>query len=717
MDMLRGALSADLVLGVLLASTMVVCTALASWRLAFLLVGGRAAHTRWAATYLIGLFLATGGFFALYPLGLFQRYAGALAPVVVLALSFGVRRDLRLGRMWAFERAELARFAAAIRGDLFGKAAVFFFLPFVAVRTAWSSINPVNVWDTLVYHGPRAAIFVQNGGFTFPLGPAAWDNYRGLFAGAEILMAWAILPFGEDTLLAFLGCVQWWGAGLGTWALAEALGLRRSTSVFVALAGMFVPVAAFFAGTGYVENLMNGALLCSFALGVDYLKRAEPVDLALAITGIGLATGVKIVAGMGGALSALLLLSVALLSRRHRRARPYVAALVGVAAAAICVVPYLVHNYLETGYPIYGLNLEVLGMKLGRASAHSEIHTERMATGAYTWPREKRALEEMFLDFGRPVDPQAGPAAAFALLLMPLGAALGLTRRRALPLALALLSAVAQIALQYLPQVASVRMVASAGISRYMYTAVLVALPVALVFEGRFPRLARALSGLLFVGFAWEAIVYSKVAWSAFQHPEIAYTLAKVAVGAAALYLLWRFGPKVRVPVAAALVLWWVAHVEHVAASWRHAPRRAPGYAGVYSWMPGAAALDEPGTEHVLAITSGPSLRPQVWFTYYFYGSRLQNRLTYVPITADGGLVNLVPGTQPYREADQAAWLRRLAEEGITHVVSFAPASRELEWMRTLGPGRFRPVAQGGDWGVFEVVRSAPRAGAAPAAP
>ena len=85
-------------------------------------------------------------------------------------------------------------------------------------------------------------------------------------------------------------------------------------------------------------------------------------------------------------------------------------------------------------------------------------------------------------------------------------------------------------------------------------------------------------------------------------------------------------------------------------------------------------------------------------------GSRLQNRLQYVPISRDGEIVHYGPVDRRWPSGDRDAWLRRIEEEGITDVVSFIPPSVEQAWMELM-PLRFRKVAGDERWGVFEVAR------------
>jgi hypothetical protein len=116
-------------------------------------------------------------------------------------------------------------------------------------------------------------------------------------------------------------------------------------------------------------------------------------------------------------------------------------------------------------------------------------------------------------------------------------------------------------------------------------------------------------------------------------------------------------------------------------------------------WAPAAARLDDVAPGAIIAVTSGPNQNGDNWFTYFFLGARLQNRLTYLSPRADGAI--------PPRGADsgdRAAWLHRLAQRGVTHVVSFTPPSLEKTWMDA-DPQHFQRLDGDDAWGAYLVRR------------
>ena len=109
--------------------------------------------------------------------------------------------------------------------------------------------------------------------------------------------------------------------------------------------------------------------------------------------------------------------------------------------------------------------------------------------------------------------------------------------------------------------------------------------------------------------------------------------------------------------------------------------------------------LGDDGLEegHSIAITSGSHHDADNWYMYYFLGRRLQNRLHYVPISTSGNFIAFGSDGERRRSGDYAAWVDRLASDGVSYVVSFQPRSVELDWMES------RPQ-------LFERLEGAPRA-------
>ncbi|HKU41756.1 MAG TPA: hypothetical protein VJR89_26545, partial [Polyangiales bacterium] len=244
---------------------------------------------RWSITFSAGMWISTVGFHALRELQAFQIGWALLACTALLGVSLrvGLLRALRL------ELRALRAFLCLLRRSreraLWVIASVFGALLFVR-----GFVIPPLGWDTITYHGPRAAQWIATGRFTFEPGVGAFDFYRHFFAGGEVLSAWAMLPFHSDLLANLASFVQWIGLGLGAWAVARAIGLREPFASTSAAVLMFVPTLQLEVNSGYVEIALNGALLQGIAAALQCMRRPQ-LGLAIAAAlSLGVAVGIKL---------------------------------------------------------------------------------------------------------------------------------------------------------------------------------------------------------------------------------------------------------------------------------------------------------------------------------------------------------------------------------------------------------------------------------------
>jgi hypothetical protein len=131
---------------------------------------------------------------------------------------------------------------------------------------------------------------------------------------------------------------------------------------------------------------------------------------------------------------------------------------------------------------------------------------------------------------------------------------------------------------------------------------------------------------------------------------------------------------------------------------------------------------DSPRT---IAVAAGADRVGHNWYVYPLLGSRLQNRVTYVPVTPSGALVDYRRRREVRRRASRGGWLRRLRDLAVDDLVLLAPRRTvEERWVRG-SPRLFRQVAatRGGRHAAYRVDRerlaalALPRCGEAEAAP
>jgi hypothetical protein len=123
-------------------------------------------------------------------------------------------------------------------------------------------------------------------------------------------------------------------------------------------------------------------------------------------------------------------------------------------------------------------------------------------------------------------------------------------------------------------------------------------------------------------------------------------------------------------------------------------------------WVDAVPLLDTPGAPHRIAVTHGVAPFLDTGFFYYLLGQELQNRLVYVPPSKSGKIV--FDPTERTEEMSYDAWLRRLHQARVDHVMSIAPPTVELGWMES-HPESFQPRAgERGLRGLFRVIETPP---------
>ena len=83
-------------------------------------------------------------------------------------------------------------------------------------------------------------------------------------------------------------------------------------------------------------------------------------------------------------------------------------------------------------------------------------------------------------------------------------------------------------------------------------------------------------------------------------------------------------------------------------------------------------------------------------FRYPLLGSRLQNRIVYLPVTADGSVIDYRLRGEVTARADERTWLRRVRDSGVDVVVALGPAPPEAAWLAA-HPERFELLAESSD--------------------
>ena len=694
----------------LAAAALVLAACLVSYAMSSALIPRRPTLLRWIGTVVIGLWTANAAFHLLAALRAFTlpaAFGGAALLMLVLSRSRlvaesreSLARDRRVVRWLMQRRIPASRLWMIGCFSLFGAL--------LMIRTL---VVPPLSWDTLTYHAVKSALWVQNAGELPLRTPGGWSAYRNYFGGGEILWAWAMLPFGADTLAPLVDAVEWLALGLAMVALARELGVREPIASAQAGFVLMVPTFQLVLGSGYVELALNLAFVSGMAFAIRFMRGPapsnvegpRPVWLALACAGLGVAGGVKVTAlPLLGVMFAALTLRAALSRDGMRR---YAGAfLAGSAAIAMMTLPWIANNVRESGYPLSPMPISIAGVTLGEANDTISWYDQRPNLKS-TRQSEMFVLKQIFrLPPER--NENLGAAAAIPLVLLPLGIAVIAKSSRPTALVLSVLVLV-MLAGFYSPAFRTVCLGWSVSASRFLMPLVCLAAPLSAVWCRYAPRAARVYFGFLSAAIVFHALLMAMIVWAPLD-ARAAITAFAMATLMAAIALTARVR---RLPAPAQLALAVLIGVASLQAAnvWRERHRYemarestvlhfVPRY-----WVTAAASVDTLATPQKIAVTAGPQQNADNWFLYYFLGRRLQNELTHVPATADGRIRQLGLPHEITAAADAGVWLKRLSDERVTHVMSFSPRSVELDWMEER-PEHFQRVSGApGRWGLFSV--------------
>jgi len=310
-----------------------------------------------------GLTLTTD---ALGVVGLFRRWVviaacAVLGAVVVLVAQHGARpvraHDggplVSLGS-WCKPVNVLAGLGAGLVGAQWLAASVHNLR--VGMRSSF---------DTLWYHGPMAANFVQDASIThihYFDDNAITAFYPG---GSEVLHASGILFFGDDVLSPLLNLVFLALAVLAAWSIGKSLG-SAPASLLGALLVLGTPAfVRYEPGGGYNDVVGIAFVLAAVAL----LLRGNARGPALVLAGVagGLAVGTKftMLAPVG-----VLALGVVLVTGRGRRFRVLSAWAGGI---GVMGGVWFVRNVVVAGNPLPGLSFSLGPLSLAALPSTTPI--------------------------------------------------------------------------------------------------------------------------------------------------------------------------------------------------------------------------------------------------------------------------------------------------------------------------------------------------------
>jgi hypothetical protein len=205
--------------------------------------------------------------------------------------------------------------------------------------------------DSLWYHLPFAARFVQNGNFV-DLTDIGYDAARWFPLNSQLFHALGLQAFGTDAVSPYLNLGWAALALLAAWCIGQPSG-RGALAVLFAAAALGVPALAGTQPGQASSDIACAALLLSSAALLLRADDLRPAPVALAGIAIGLAISTKVTIALPVAVFVLGTLVVLLLGRR------FLVASLWTASVALTGGFWFVRNWVEGGSPLPWFELAI----------------------------------------------------------------------------------------------------------------------------------------------------------------------------------------------------------------------------------------------------------------------------------------------------------------------------------------------------------------------
>lgn len=518
-------------------------------------------------------------------------------------------------------------------------------------------LRPPLSWDSLMYHLPLAASFLQTRGLAPVFGPNPVNYFGYNPANGSLWLWWFLAPSHSELWVNLAFLPQWVLLGLAAGAFARQLGAARRWDLAIFLV-LPAPVVVRFLATQYVDIYLAAALLAAAFFALRWMEEPRWPEALLVGSGLGLVCGAK----LPGVPYALALGGAAMLLARGRwRVRlPQVAA--SLLLFALLGSFFYLRN-VAVGAGPFGLVCGGAGLAAERSSPRLPRPDSVLAMAGPLLA--EGTLTDTFLGVLRPqsLDLGLGPPAlvlAVATLLFPFF--LAPDRRRGGWLA-ALQIAAQLFVWVTIPYAAKGHIFANV---RYLDGAIALGVAGALAAIERRGLSRRWSEGLVLAFLAQDLLLLH-----AEMPREVRIAIAWIDLAAVVLALsptVRRFLARHRWPVAAVVFAGCLAAVPPLA-RFRAADRgRAFAQeltahltstrllAGGWQW------LDQNGGDGAVDLV----MEPGNYFSYPDMGMRLERRVAYVNVNRRNSR-NAVdyPLCDPRVDPSPDAWLDNLRQEGV----------------------------------------------------
>lgn len=284
---------------------------------------------------------------------------GMYRPVPMLLVTLGGAVTVSLV-LRATGSATTGSAVTPIRWPL-GRGLSFALIAFALGTLAVTLGRPSTGLDTLQYHWPLAAHWVNAGNLTTPT-TFAIGNYAWYYpSNINLVQSWTVLFTGRDMFLPWVGWVFFGFAIAATAGLVRRLGGRIGTGALAGLAFVTVPVVIESQlRSGQVDLATAGLFAAAAFFFVAFLGgpvgKRQRIDAALGGLALGLAAGSKLIAlPYAGAIGLGFAIIVIIAARRGRL--PGREAFLGLVyaggLAAMTGGYFFLRNFLTVGNPLF----------------------------------------------------------------------------------------------------------------------------------------------------------------------------------------------------------------------------------------------------------------------------------------------------------------------------------------------------------------------------
>jgi hypothetical protein len=158
-------------------------------------------------------------------------------------------------------------------------------------RVGFGLLAPVTGWDSLTYHLPQTASWLQTGHLMSDGPGPAWNYYIHFPAAGELLKATLVGWSGSTHAVVLMSFWALVGCGLGTGLIAHLLGARGPVPMLCGLLLATQPATLGWVSSGYVDSIGSACALC--AVGLLLLRTFTPSTVLASMIAAGLAAAIK----------------------------------------------------------------------------------------------------------------------------------------------------------------------------------------------------------------------------------------------------------------------------------------------------------------------------------------------------------------------------------------------------------------------------------------